>query len=1180
MQHNRSLLLIILTLLFGLLLVACDSEETPTTPPPPATETAIPDPSPTPTSDEEEPTIQTEGVFFSELLTGVPGGNSQEFIELYNAGSEPVDLMGWSVFYLLGEGQEQALVYRWTETAVIPPHGHVLLVREGQDVGAAADGFFSQSLFERKGGLLLRNKTQQTADLLGWGDAPAEFTAGEPAAVPEGGASLERLPGGETGNGQNSTNNVADFVARTIPDPQNSGSPITPQPDEFLTIALTAPEAIEPGTEFALVVDAGNMSETAVSNVTVSIPLASHFELLAAPEGAELANGRLTWTIPEIAANGSQTAEISLQSPYTYIDTLLTGYFADADGYLAAFGPPQLIAMAGGSIPIATARNLVGSTVTVEGVATMYTGGFFAGSSSTKFYIQDETGGVQIFVPEGMNTVNIDLGDVVRVSGEIEIYRDSVEVIPADPTRDIEIVATGESLPEPRPVSGTELESAVGQYVIAEGNITRIEEFNFSYEIDLQDDAGGTVLLYIEKDTGVTAEPLILGNRYRAVGVAELYSGQLQLKPRLQNDIVEIIPPVVLLEMQTNNTATPGDVLTYTVTAANYTPEPLTNVLIELEVPGGEANALQVQPDENGISANGDVIWQVDELAGEGGTAVVQYFFTVPDDQAEPLVATPAQLTADTQPEPVLSNVFTTFMGDTVPIWAIQGEEDRSPYVGIDAATSGVVTAVFPEFNGFFIQDIEPDDNPATSDGLFVSTGALPITVEVGDLLELNGRVREISGQTTLQVDALDNIVLNSPGYTNIFAPVPYDPPQDPVEALAYNEALEGVLVGLAEPALVVGPTTRYGEYALVYPKWGVTSVPRTDESGFLMYADDGSIVAHDDQSSLPYAVASGDLVQNLIGPLAYTFGNYKIEPIVLPEVVMAERPLPTIRPAESNELSIATFNVENFFDLLTPHPSSPPLPTVFEYRAKLDKIAQTIVAMGAPTIIGLQEVENLDVLQDLVEEDAIAEFGYEPYLIEGNDSRGIDVGYLVRSDLATVESVAAHDAPGDLFARPPLVITVTAHLDSGDQTVIVLNNHFLSLSAGEEATEPVRTAQAAWNVTVIEELAANNPEAYFVVLGDLNSFYQTLPVDTLEASGLQHVYRYLPEEERPYTYIFEGRTQTLDHIVVSPTLFNQLALVEVLHSNADYPIGDPEDSSLHRVSDHDPLVAIFNFAQ
>ncbi len=1179
-MSRQRLCVFILILSLLSLSAACDSDVLPTpTLPAPGVATAVSNPAATPTT-SVEPGVQSEGIFFSELLPGVPGGNSQEFIELYNAGAEPVDLMGWSIFYLLDDGQDEVLLYRWTETAVIPPHGHLLLVREGQDVGAAADGFFSQSLFERKGGLLLRNKTQQTVDLLGWGDGPAEFTAGAAVAAPAGGASLERLPGGAAGNGQNSGSNAADFVALTTPHPQNSGSPITPQPDEYLTIAVTAPEAIEPGMEFALTVAVGNVSETAVTNVTISLPIARHFELLAAPEGAELGDGRLTWTIPEVAANGTQTAEISLQSPFTYVDTLLTGYFAAADGYLAAFGPPQLIAMAGGSIPIATARGLVGSTVTVEGVATMYTGGYFAGSTSTKFYIQDDSGGVQIFVPGGMNSVNVDLGDLVRVTGIIELYRDSVEVIPGDFARDIEIVATGEPLPEPRPVSGTELESAVGQYAVAEGTISRIEEFSFSYEVDLQDASGGTVLLYIEKDTGVTAEPLILGSRYRVVGVAELYSGQLQLKPRLQTDLVEIIPPVVRLEMQTDNTAQPGQVLTYTVTAANYTAEPLTNLVIELAVPGGAANAAVVQPDENGSLVDGNVLWALDELAAEGGTAVFQYTFTVPNAQTEPLAATPAQLTADNLADPVLSNTFTTFLGEGVPLWAIQGEGDRSPYVGIEAATSGVVTAVFPDLDGFFIQDLFPDDNPATSDALFVFTGALPLNVQVGDLLEINGRVRELSGQTTLQVAALADIVLNSPGYTNVFDPVPYDPPQDPAAALVYNEALEGVLVAVLEPALVVAPTTQYGEYALVYEKWGVTAVARTDPSGFLMVVDDGSSVAHDDQSSLPYAVAKGDFVVNLVGPLAYTFGSYKIEPIGVPDITPLNRPLPTIRTAESDELSIATFNVENLFDLLTPHPADPPLPTVFEYRAKLDKIAQTIVALGAPTIIGLQEVENVEVLQDLVAEEALAGYGYEPYLIEGNDSRGIDVGYLVRSDRATVQSFAAYPAPGDLFARPPLVITVTAHLASGDQTVIVLNNHFLSLSAGEAATEAVRTAQAEWNLTVMAELAAENPAAHFVVLGDLNSFFQTLPLDTLEAGGLPHVYRYLPEEERPYTYIFEGRTQTLDHILVSPALFDRLTLVDVLHTNADYPIADPEDSSPRRTSDHDPLVAIFAFGE
>ncbi len=85
---------------------------------------------------------------------------------------------------------------------------------------------------------------------------------------------------------------------------------------------------------------------------------------------------------------------------------------------------------------------------------------------------------------------------------------------------------------------------------------------------------------------------------------------------------------------------------------------------------------------------------------------------------------------------------------------------------------------------------------------------------------------------------------------------------------------------------------------------------------------------------------------------------------------------------------------------------------------------------MGAPTIVGLQEVENIDVLEDLAEQEAIADYDYQPFLVEGTDSRGIDVGYLVRGDQATVEGASAYPAPEGLTSRPPLLITVTLHLD------------------------------------------------------------------------------------------------------------------------------------------------------
>ena len=495
----------------------------------------------------------------------------------------------------------------------------------------------------------------------------------------------------------------------------------------------------------------------------------------------------------------------------------------------------------------------------------------------------------------------------------------------------------------------------------------------------------------------------------------------------------------------------------------------------------------------------------------------------------------------------------------------------------------GVVTAVFPELGGFWLQTLDPDGNPATSDGLFVLLDGLAVAVAEGDLLEITGRVREISGQTTLHPQTAEAIISHGEGYAGAIEPVVYDPPQDPAEALVYMESLEGMLVRVEDTAVAVAPTTKYGETVFVAEKWGVDEIRRSEEVGFLIFTDDGSAMTHLDQSTMPYAVAKGDEATNLVGPLAFTFDNYKIElmeplPRMGSELPFRERPLPTFPAVAPNQLSIASFNAENFFDNRDPHPSDPPRPTKAEYALKLNKIAEAIVAMGAPTIVGLQEVENMDVLEALVAQEQLAAYSYVPYLIEGTDGRGIDVAYIVRADLATVAGVEAYVAPDGLTNRPPLVIHVTVHLDSGDQTLYVLNNHFTSLSAGEAATEPRRNAQAAWNVTVMEQLQESDPAAQFVVMGDLNSFWHTRPLDTLEAAGLRHVYDWFGDEPIPYTYIYQGKTQTLDHILVSDSLFGRLEMVQALHIDADYPLPTPDDATARRVSDHDPLIAVFTF--
>jgi predicted extracellular nuclease len=300
------------------------------------------------------------------------------------------------------------------------------------------------------------------------------------------------------------------------------------------------------------------------------------------------------------------------------------------------------------------------------------------------------------------------------------------------------------------------------------------------------------------------------------------------------------------------------------------------------------------------------------------------------------------------------------------------------------------------------------------------------------------------------------------------------------------------------------------------------------------------------------------------------------MEPVAPPQIERTGLEQLTLQPAAEGEFNLMTWNVENLFDSLDPNPADPPKPLPSEYKIHLEKVASTIVAAGAPTVVALQEVENIGVLEDLTEHALLAPYAYEPVLIEGFDGRGIDVGYLVRGDQASILDIQQRDAPAGLFSRPPLLLKL--EVETGGETAVLylLNNHFASMSGGEEATQPQRTAQAAWNLQLVQEILAAEPDALVAVMGDLNSFYDSPPIQALRDGGLLHVLDLLPHEQR-YTYIFEGESEVLDHILITPALLDLLVRVEILHINADFPLPSPDDASPWHKSDHDPVVAFFS---
>ncbi len=168
------------------------------------------------------------------------------------------------------------------------------------------------------------------------------------------------------------------------------------------------------------------------------------------------------------------------------------------------------------------------------------------------------------------------------------------------------------------------------------------------------------------------------------------------------------------------------------------------------------------------------------------------------------------------------------------------------------------------------------------------------------------------------------------------------------------------------------------------------------------------------------------------------------------------------------------------------------------------------------------------------------------------------------------------------LFNRPPLVVELSIAADSSGQAnaepyrLTVIGNHWKSKGGDETVNVVRRQAQADHVAQLVEEQLAGKALANVVVLGDLNDYYRSGPVETL-LSGVEppmvHSYDFLPDLDR-YTYIFNGGSQVLDHILVTESMAEDISEIRPIRLNADYayPASIDADSVQHS-SDHDPVM-------
>lgn len=370
--------------------------------------------------------------------------------------------------------------------------------------------------------------------------------------------------------------------------------------------------------------------------------------------------------------------------------------------------------------------------------------------------------------------------------------------------------------------------------------------------------------------------------------------------------------------------------------------------------------------------------------------------------------------------------------------------------------------------------------------------------------------------------------------------------------------------------------------------------------------------------SAMPNVNVGDSFSGTVTGVIDYTFANYKLFPT---ETLPAVTPGGTARETNnfnaplSNQLNVATFNVENLA------PGDP--------ASKYSSLASYIITnLKKPDIIAVEEIQDNNGATDngVVAADqswgalisAISMAGGPTYqyreidpqndLDGGQPGGNIRQGFLFRTDRGlafvdrpgatsttanTVQNVSGKPqlqySPGRIdptnadgaftSSRKPLAGQFTFN----GQTLFVIANHFNSKGGDQPlygrfqpptlSSEAQRIKQATVVHNFVNSILDIDPNANVVVAGDLNDFQFSNPVNILKNNAtptrqLHALIETLPANEQ-YTYVYEGNSQAIDHILISNNLFN--------NSNVQYDVVHVNSEFYDQVSDHDPVLAQFS---
>ena len=254
-------------------------------------------------------------------------------------------------------------------------------------------------------------------------------------------------------------------------------------------------------------------------------------------------------------------------------------------------------------------------------------------------------------------------------------------------------------------------------------------------------------------------------------------------------------------------------------------------------------------------------------------------------------------------------------------------------------------------------------------------------------------------------------------------------------------------------------------------------------------------------------------------------------------------------------------YNVENLFDTFNDSlindeeflPQGDRFWSSHKYYSKLKNIYKVIIAVGEwspPAIIGLCEIENKRVINDLVNNTPLVKYEYKIVHQESPDRRGIDVALLYRTELFTPISYEAIpiNFPDNPEYKTRDILYVKGIAKNTD-TLNIFINHWPSRWGGQLESEERRVFVAGVLKSKVDSIFTSNPKSNIIITGDFNDYPENKSIskvldakqnfDLINDESLYNLSSKYTNSNNLGTHKYQGEWGMLDQFIVSGNLLN-----------------------------------------